>query len=541
MPTRKKTTTAPVVPTTSEPESVTLALPGAAQQPEGQRTITGLCAPFSVIATNTDFGRPLKLLPGCLRPGDDLSKVKLCIDHDRQKPVGYMVSLDQRPDGAYATFHVPEGEAGNAALAAARDHLKDGLSVGMDIKRGKLAANGSAYEVAEAVLYEVSLCAIPAYTDARVTEVHLHAQPKGENTMDDTEEPTTTTTTAAPAAPDVTASLTTTSLAAAATPASQAGPLTAALTADMRPGAATTTPRPVTLSMAFSQIATMHTTGAGAAQITAALHDIIPSDDAGQGFLTPELVGQVWQPLKTDRWWITNACTVSPLNNMFGQGWGWDARPVISDYTGDKTEISSSPVSTKLFTYQAQRMATGNDLDRAYVDFGTGDIIEGVFQGYVADLANQLNAKAAAGIIADATPISLPGADIPQAVVRLAKEALSVGASIDYIAVSGDLFDGFLSITKDDLPWWVAGALNLGSLNTDGSINVQFDAALPASTIIGGDKRAHNWKESEAIRVQLVDLPRGGLDMALFSYYAQYTSAPEAMWKLSTDASQVSA
>lgn len=506
------------------PESVTLAVPSTATAPAGARTITGLVAPFGQIATNTSFGKPLRLKPGSLVAPDDLSRVKLCMDHDRTNPVGFMTSMSQTDVGVTATFHVPEGPSGDAALAAARDHLKDGLSVGMNITRGKMSADQQAFDVDQAVLYEVSLCAVPAYEDARVTDVHLHRTERT-TTMD--EQNTTGETTV-----EATQQATSQSVETSAQPPTQASQPSVP-PQDMRPGA-TTRPRPVSLQAVFNQVAQMVATGMDANQVTAALTDILPADDAGQGFLTEEQIGQVWQPVKMNRWWIEQASTTKTLTNMFGRAWGWEVRPGVGPYAGNKTEIPSKPARTKPFTYSGARKAGGNDIDRVFIDFGEADMIEETFTNYATDLANQLNAEAFQLHLDNATPLALAGATVPQAVTRLAKEALAIGSKIDYIACAADLFDSFLNVSKDDLPWWVSSSLSLSGLSTDGNIPVQFDANLPAGTVLGGDKRACTFRESPVIRVQLVNLPQGGMDLAVFSYWAAYCTAPEAVFTIDT-------
>ncbi len=137
-----------------------------------KRTITGIITTFNT--PSSDYRR-IVMTPGALRPRLPLSRVKLLRDHDSKDPVGYMLALD--PLTAEAKFKVPEGENGDRALeeASPDKKLRDGLSVGIQALNEDGAyeydSETDTYTVYAAELVEVSLCAIPAYPDAGVTNV----------------------------------------------------------------------------------------------------------------------------------------------------------------------------------------------------------------------------------------------------------------------------------------------------------------------------------------------------------------------------------
>lgn len=134
------------------------------------RTIRGKITAYGV--PTSDYRR-IVIEAGALRPRLPLSRVKMLIDHDQRQPVGVMSELDA--NGLEAAFKIPEGEAGDKALADAANGLRDGLSVGINVLREKGAymydETTETYHVYAAELVEVSLCAIPAYQDAGVTNV----------------------------------------------------------------------------------------------------------------------------------------------------------------------------------------------------------------------------------------------------------------------------------------------------------------------------------------------------------------------------------
>lgn len=131
---------------------------------ESDRTISGIITVFGVVAES----HGLILEDGALEPRMPLSRVKLLRDHDQRDPVGYMTTLSD--DRTEASFHVATGENGDRALAEAREKLRDGLSVGFRTTEYTWDDN-YVLHVHKAELYEVSLCAIPAFQDAQVIDV----------------------------------------------------------------------------------------------------------------------------------------------------------------------------------------------------------------------------------------------------------------------------------------------------------------------------------------------------------------------------------
>lgn len=154
------------------------------------RTIRGTITAYGV--PTTDYRR-IVIEAGALQPRMPLSRVKLLIDHDQRQPVGFMSEFD--PETAVAAFKIPEGEAGDKALAEAENGLRDGLSVGINTLRQEGAfmydTEAETYHVYAAELVETSLCAIPAYQDAGVTSVAASHQaapptPKENDTVPET-------------------------------------------------------------------------------------------------------------------------------------------------------------------------------------------------------------------------------------------------------------------------------------------------------------------------------------------------------------------
>lgn len=157
------------------------------------RTITGLALPYGRSAKGFRFEK------GALKFTDP-TRVKLLRDHDPKQAIGHAVELADSSTGFKAKFKIARGPEGDAALALAEDGVLDGLSVGVDFD---LAADSipdprhkNGFLIRRADLREVSLTAMPAFDDARVTKVA--ASLIEGVTVPDTIEPTP-----APAAPAV--------------------------------------------------------------------------------------------------------------------------------------------------------------------------------------------------------------------------------------------------------------------------------------------------------------------------------------------------
>lgn len=137
----------------------------------GRRTITGLAVPWGQHAKAN--GRAFRFAPGVLKYAA-LNRVKLLRDHDHAQAVGRAIDLVETERGLEATFRVAPGRAGDEVLALAADEVLDGLSIGVDFREEDLVPDPmhpSAYLVTKAALREISLVAIPAFDDSRLTSV----------------------------------------------------------------------------------------------------------------------------------------------------------------------------------------------------------------------------------------------------------------------------------------------------------------------------------------------------------------------------------
>jgi HK97 family phage prohead protease len=178
--------------------AIRLDAPGAQafQVDATSRTISGLLVPWDTVAKSGGYSWSF---PEGSVTFTDASRVKLWVQHDPNRAVGFATTLEPRTEpipGLYGTFKVARGAAGDEALTMAEDRVWDGLSIGI--------ADGGAFDEIDGVmvarqapLMETSLTPAPAYSDARVHSVAASAarshtgdtMPEG-NTPVETETPT---------------------------------------------------------------------------------------------------------------------------------------------------------------------------------------------------------------------------------------------------------------------------------------------------------------------------------------------------------------
>lgn len=137
-------------------------------------TLRILVAPFGRPGV-TSTGRVIVSRDGLTWP-EDVSRVKLLVDHDRSQPVGVCKHLEQIDEGVVGLFEVPGRSTRIVKLIAeVRAGLRDAASPGIDwddatLLRFKRAGGADAVK-AEGVLREVSLVTVGGFVDSRVLEV----------------------------------------------------------------------------------------------------------------------------------------------------------------------------------------------------------------------------------------------------------------------------------------------------------------------------------------------------------------------------------
>lgn len=530
---------------------------------ETDRTISGTITVFGVVAES----HGLVIEAGALEPRMPLSRVKLLRDHDHSDPVGYMLTLSD--DRTEATFHVPPGENGDRALAEARNKLRDGFSVGFRIIEYSWDDNGVLH-VHKAELYEVSLCAIPALQDSQVIDVAASLATRKENTHMNRAQLA-----AALAAGTITQAQHDAALATLDGPQLNAPPAAAPAPAAVAPAPVTlavaerpdlapvqltaeqyaelsrivaggpaqpqiasprgqTNPRPVSLREVAQEVA-RHVASGDRGSVRLALQDFVPADDAGDAFLRSDWRGELWTADRTDRPMIEALGKPKPLNTGSKiKGYVWDVKPDVQTYEGNKSDVPSNKPKTKPAEADIHRSAGGWDIDRIMIDLGDPAFLESFWRAAVVDYKQDSETYAATQLIAGATTRPAK-ASLIGALGAMGADFAAIGASLDAIFIAANLFEEYSSLTQAEVPFWLANATGISLRKqsaTVGDLSIKTHPKLAAGQVLGFDERAADWFEKEPpIRVNAVDLPKGGIDLGLFGYDGVLINDPRAITK----------
>lgn len=464
------------------------------------RTITGRLAVYGTAGT-TSAGRTV-FEPASITPPDDVAHVALLVEHDRERPVGYATAIGSSADAAlWASFHLPPGPLADAALADAAAGVRNGLSVGLDLTASHRDAAGVLH-VTAAALREGSLVSVPAFTDTRVTEIAASA-PEPPQLPDPDTDP----------APD---------------PDPDPAPQVRASAPAGLP--ARTAPRgPQTMSDVYAMLTASHT-GRGEASLTAALADITHTANA---WVQPQqYAGELWDHVAYTRR-VVPLVTNRPLTSYKVTGWRWKVAPEVDTWAGDKTAVPSNAAVTEAVEVAAERLAGAHDVDRKYRDFGDTGFFESYYSAMTESYARKSDAALLADLIAGATGYAADaGEAIWESVVGAALEVGKVSPTT-FVVVGSRVLKELVGISTNAAPAW----LGLLPDNPFGSIATSPD--MPPDDVLVGARDAATFYElpSSPIRVEAVDMTKGGIDPGVFGYYAtivnqsaalQHFSAPPA-------------
>lgn len=509
---------------------------------EKSRTITGRFISFAADSANGH-----RIAADGFTARQPLSRVKMLVDHDQQQPVGYMTNLDVAAETA--EFYIAEGEAGDKALDDAAKGLRDGLSIGALITDAHYDEDDDLLIIDSCELLEVSLCAIPAYADAGVTKVaastaldHTGTSPRKEHTMNTGKNDRLTAADAAAAQPNpaadpekIAAAVNNTS---GLDPEDMANRIAAAMGDGHRqaPAPATTQPRGRSLADVTNTVANAVANGRHDL-VRDALSDVVPADDSGEGYMRPDWIGELWQADKTERPLIDALGTPKPLKTGTKiKGWKWDTKPKVGPYDGNKKEIPSNGVKTVPAETPVRRSAGGWDIDRIYLDLGEAGFLEAFWTAAVADYKRDSEEQTLDYVLDKIEP-TITGGDLLGTFGKLGARFAGLGASMDHIFIAPDLFEEYAALTQAEVPFWLANATGVSLKNqtaTVADLNVRTLPTLDDGDVIALDKRAADFYEKNPpVRVNAVDLPKGGIDLGLFGYHGTLISDDRAIVRAS--------
>ena len=263
------------------------------------------------------------------------------------------------------------------------------------------------------------------------------------------------------------------------------------------------------------------------AKLLAALSDIVPANTLG--IEQPQFVGELWTGRAYTRR-IVPMFNHADLTSFKVAGWRWVTKPAVGLYAGNKADIPSGAVSTEPVEIDAQRIAGGHDIDRKYRDFSMASFWESYFAAMTESYAKVSDTYALAQVQA-AAPYVAPGAvpaGVPTGLVYIVDAIIAVLNATDTVpdsaVVSTDLWRDIVLTRNEDSLAYLDAAVGLeeGTL-AQRRFTLKPSAALAADTALVSCKSAatvHELGGEAPIRVEALDIAKGGVDEGVFGYIA---------------------
>jgi hypothetical protein len=412
--------------------------------------------------------------------------VPLTLHHDRARPIGRLDGSQRVDDGLHAEWALSRTTPDAVWAVAAVD---EGILTGQSVELSDVVLDGDD-RLVSATLVAASLVTVPAFPQARVTLAAEGAPPMHP-------EPTPPVTAAEPA------------------------PVVAA-------PRITATPR-LTLDAAAAMIAATFRGEIGPAELSAALADATTEmTSLGRG-LAPQWLGKLWEEATYPRPHV-DACTgPRPIcGSLNMQGWRWKTGLAVDKWTGNKADIPSNAPAIESATVTGQRWAGGIDVAREIVDLGDGDLIRDLMVMAVNDYRHKTDLACLADLIAGATALTPAPTTFTAGILAAVRAVRDTRHPLGVIWVATDILDEEM-LVAGQLRW------PSGGLNVDGGdplgIRVVADPDLTDGQILAMASGAATFYETGPIRVNAVDIAKGGLDEAVFGYTATLVNAPAAVVK----------
>lgn len=479
------------------------------------RTIQGRVLPWD------EFGRTnhgaIRFPKGSISIPTDLSTVKLLAGHSPSGvAVGHATSFDSREDGLYMTFQLGSHPEADAALMQASEHTVDAFS----IEAHSIETNGTT--VLRSILTAVALVPLPAFASARVQAVHaaadtdddMHAAETPEEEQDTDDQDDDAAETETPETPE--------------TQDKDTDMTKNTLTPGTLPGTPDTAPDTVHASLDnmldyFTAVANQRDTDG----LVAELADI--TDASMVGRTAPQWLGELWSGVVYERR-IIPLISSAPLTSRKAVGYRWTTKPKVAKYAGNKTDIPSFPAAIEAVERDAQRWAGGNDLDRAFWDFGETEFLAAYWRAMAESYAYETDADTAAFLTDSATAYDAGATNPFEAITRAAihiDNTLHTPATFAIINPA-DL-SSVLAVSALDAPKYLDIAGNIAN-----PANWTTSDLVAEGTAVIGTKSAATFYElaGAPLRVEAEHIAKGGRDAALFGYTAHMVNKPEGLLRV---------
>jgi hypothetical protein len=534
------------------------------------RTCTGLLVPFGEDG-RSNLGR-FRISSGAFSLPADPAVAGLNDEHIREQPIGRATELHETQQGIVATFSIartPEGDRALADIAAGRRRYLSAEVADVQIRAGQ-AVGGRVFGaalVARPAFPSATLLAAAADTDGGASEGVPGEDPDTEQTEYETSETAddgsivntrTTVTEEIEELEDGSEQLTRTTVAVTTiTPATDGtdnegqapvpNTTPAAAAATTAPAAAV--PPTMLATTRSRQRAGMdaRTLYATLAQATvtreptllAALSDVTISGagSVGSNVLPPQWLGELWNHRVYQRRYV-DLWGHADLTGFDITGWRWTTKPEMALWTGNKSAVPSNTVETEPYINHPQRIAGAHDIGREFRDFNVPEFWDSYFRTMTESYAKLSDTYVLDQATAEDAFTPVAGSQVPANVTACASKIVDgVLAIIDHdlpsfaIVGKADYRDLLLTRQQDVLEYLNAAlGYNEGTIKDFKIVATPHPAFQDGSVMVGAASSAYVHElPGSPIRVETLDMTKGGIDPGLFGYTAFTSQAPEAL------------
>lgn len=518
------------------------------------RIVRGLVLPWGETSRPSNIG-PISFKRGSVKIPRDPSIVTGNIRHSREDPVARAVKLEDTEAGIVGEFAIANTDEGDTLLAEIAEGKLSRLSpeVKNILRRGTEGVSGFLFGTAfvdEGAFASATLYAELAaeshtseeYTDSegRTWRLVRDSVTETETAEDGTEKTTTVTTVTEEIKPEKPAE-------------DEEAPVVDATVPETLHASTTTTgPATTDLTGLFAAIRA----GASQGDFNAlneidqearktglfALADVKTTGTLGTNTSAgvPQYVGQLWSGRRFQRR-VIPLIGSAPLTSFEVKGWRWGTKPKVGRWAGNKSDIPTNSPTTTSYSVGVQRFAGGHDIAREFTDFNVTEVLEAYTQAMVDSYAEesdlyvleQLLLAAGDGTAAEDYP-TVGQLTISPAVGKIIQGAVSIvtaNAVPAWALVAPDVFKQLAYTPKAAVSEFLSQSLNLEDPSATVGFRVVPHASMPAGQVLVGAQEAATALElpGSPIRVNALDIARGGLDEAIFGYCATKVELPSAL------------
>lgn len=500
-----------------------------------QRIVSGLLLPYGEQG-KTNLGK-FSINAGAVTIPSDPSIVTVNTQHDRENPVGRATELLDTAAGIVGTFSIaatPEGDTVLAEIASGKRSKLSAEVKNIVIRAGQ-AVSGSLFGAA---IVEQGAFPSAALLASDTPDAVVNVNDQGEVILEVDENPDAilvetvlpdgtlatsvyTEDTATPptdptqngATPVASATAPAQLQAHRSTPEASLSTIAATLTNARRNGAR---------SM-YAELNSMPDSEA-AATLFGALSDIKISGTGavGTAITQPQWIGELWSGRSFERK-IIPLIGSDTLSALKISGWRWTVKPQVSTWAGNKSNVPSNSPATESYEVDAQRYAGGHDVAKEYRDFDVPGFWEGYFKGMTESYSAATDEATLAALLTGATPVVATSATENLAWSRIIDGIDSIIEKTvpTFAIIAKDLYRDLLMTKNNDALSYLNATVGF-EVGSSTGFQLIPSSFIPAGSVLVGSREAATSHElpGAPIRVEALDMVKGGVDVGLFGYHA---------------------